>query len=68
MLLCSKAYFSCVGDFQAWNIESSTEHSLNGPVGQVYSMVVAKEMLFAGAQVTRASLIIVWNWFLLSVI
>lgn len=39
---------------QAWHIESSAEFSLDGPVGEVYSMVVANEMLFAGAQVTRA--------------
>ncbi|GAY65631.1 hypothetical protein CUMW_242620 [Citrus unshiu] len=35
---------------KAWNIESSAEFSLDGPVGEVYSMVVANEMLFAGAQ------------------
>ena len=46
---------------QAWNIESLAEFSLDGPVGEVYSMVVANEMLFAGAQVTRAYLIIIWN-------
>ncbi|XP_031285391.1 zinc finger CCCH domain-containing protein 48-like [Pistacia vera] len=35
---------------KAWNIESSAEFSLNEPVGQVYCMVIANEMLFAGAQ------------------
>ncbi|XP_044490774.1 zinc finger CCCH domain-containing protein 48-like isoform X1 [Mangifera indica] len=35
---------------KAWNIESSSEFILNEPVGQVYCMVVANEMLFAGAQ------------------
>ncbi|ESR56249.1 hypothetical protein CICLE_v10024419mg, partial [Citrus x clementina] len=35
---------------KAWNIESLAEFSLDGPVGEVYSMVVANEMLFAGAQ------------------
>ncbi|KDO50119.1 hypothetical protein CISIN_1g011711mg [Citrus sinensis] len=35
---------------KAWHIESSAEFSLDGPVGEVYSMVVANEMLFAGAQ------------------
>ncbi|KAK3200129.1 hypothetical protein Dsin_023544 [Dipteronia sinensis] len=35
---------------KAWNIESSADFSLDGPVGQVYSMIVANEMLIAGAQ------------------
>ncbi|XP_044470574.1 zinc finger CCCH domain-containing protein 48-like [Mangifera indica] len=35
---------------KAWNIESAVEFNLNEPVGQVYCMVVANEMLFAGAQ------------------
>ncbi|TXG62778.1 hypothetical protein EZV62_009772 [Acer yangbiense] len=35
---------------KAWNIESSADFSLDGPVGQVYSMIVANEMLLAGTQ------------------
>ncbi|KAL3834506.1 hypothetical protein ACJIZ3_009242 [Penstemon smallii] len=34
----------------AWNIQTSTELSLNGPVGQVYSLVVGSDLLFAGTQ------------------
>ncbi|KAK3188846.1 hypothetical protein Dsin_028407 [Dipteronia sinensis] len=37
-------------DLHAWNIESSIDFSLDRPVGQVYSMIVANEMLLAGAQ------------------
>lgn len=37
---------------QAWNIHTCAEHSLTGPVGQVYAMIVGKDTLFAGAQVT----------------
>ncbi|KAL5863605.1 hypothetical protein ACOSQ3_001119 [Xanthoceras sorbifolium] len=35
---------------KAWNIESSAEFSLDGPIGQVYCLIVTNEMLFAGAQ------------------
>lgn len=35
---------------KAWNIETESDFSLNGPVGQVYAMTVALDMLFAGAQ------------------
>ncbi|CBI35382.3 unnamed protein product, partial [Vitis vinifera] len=35
---------------KAWNIESCTDLSLDGPVGQIYAMVVNNDMLFAGAQ------------------
>ncbi|KAL2542024.1 Zinc finger CCCH domain-containing protein 48 [Abeliophyllum distichum] len=35
---------------KAWNIQTSIDLSLNGPVGQVYSLVVGNEMLFAGTQ------------------
>ncbi|KAK9273123.1 hypothetical protein L1049_017930 [Liquidambar formosana] len=35
---------------KAWNIQTCADHSLSGPVGQVYAMVVGKEILFAGAQ------------------
>ncbi|KDO46266.1 hypothetical protein CISIN_1g016134mg [Citrus sinensis] len=48
--LRSDKLFSGSRDGTAWNIESSAEFSLDGPVGEVYSMVVANEMLFAGAQ------------------
>lgn len=36
---------------QAWNIQTSTELSLNGPVGQVYALLVGNDLLFAGVQV-----------------
>ncbi|KAG8390288.1 hypothetical protein BUALT_Bualt01G0068000 [Buddleja alternifolia] len=35
---------------KAWNIQTPTELSLNGPVGQVYSLVVGNGLLFAGTQ------------------
>ncbi|XP_075501554.1 zinc finger CCCH domain-containing protein 48-like [Primulina tabacum] len=35
---------------KAWNTQTSAELSLNGPVGQVYSLVVGYEFLFAGTQ------------------
>lgn len=35
---------------KAWNIQTSMELSLNGPVGQVYSLVVGNDLLFAGTQ------------------
>ncbi|KAL6347074.1 hypothetical protein AAG906_012325 [Vitis piasezkii] len=34
----------------AWNIESCADLSLDGPVGQIYAMVVDHDMLFAGAE------------------
>ncbi|KAF3520426.1 hypothetical protein DY000_02059901 [Brassica cretica] len=36
---------------QAWNIQTNVDLSLTGPVGQVYSLVVATDLLFAGTQV-----------------
>ncbi|XP_027358163.1 zinc finger CCCH domain-containing protein 48 isoform X3 [Abrus precatorius] len=35
---------------KAWNTQNSMELSLNGPVGQVYALVVINDMLFAGTQ------------------
>ncbi|XP_068650523.1 zinc finger CCCH domain-containing protein 48-like [Aristolochia californica] len=35
---------------KAWNTQINTELSLTGPAGQVYSMIVGNEMLFAGVQ------------------
>ncbi|PIN16674.1 Cdc4 and related F-box and WD-40 protein [Handroanthus impetiginosus] len=35
---------------KAWNVLTSTDLSLNGPVGQVYSLVVGNDLLFAGTQ------------------
>lgn len=37
--------------FQVWNTQNSMELSLDGPVGQVYALVVNNDMLFAGTQV-----------------
>lgn len=36
---------------QAWNIQNNVDLSLTGPVGQVYSLVVGTDLLFAGTQV-----------------
>lgn len=46
---------------QAWNIQTNAEFNLNGPVGQVHAMVVANEMLFAGAQVMTVTVLQVPN-------
>ncbi|KAM7280343.1 hypothetical protein ACFE04_007477 [Oxalis oulophora] len=35
---------------KALNLQTSAEYSLKGPVGQVSAMIVANDMLFAGAQ------------------
>ncbi|KAI7737292.1 hypothetical protein M8C21_020724 [Ambrosia artemisiifolia] len=35
---------------KAWNVQTSAELSLNGPVGQVYSLAAGNELLFAGTQ------------------
>ncbi|XWS32992.1 hypothetical protein CRYUN_Cryun22dG0038900 [Craigia yunnanensis] len=43
---------------KALNIHTTDEFILKGPVGQVYAMVVASDMLFAGAQ---DGVIIVWR-------
>ncbi|KAL0661938.1 hypothetical protein Bca4012_098775 [Brassica carinata] len=36
---------------RAWNIQTNVDLSLTGPVGQVYSLVVATDLLFAGTQI-----------------
>ncbi|XP_010555647.1 PREDICTED: zinc finger CCCH domain-containing protein 48 [Tarenaya hassleriana] len=35
---------------KAWNIQNNSDQSLTGPVGQVYSLVVGNDLLFAGTQ------------------
>ncbi|XWS48385.1 hypothetical protein CRYUN_Cryun13aG0072100 [Craigia yunnanensis] len=35
---------------KAWNTQTNQELSLSGPVGQVYTMVVGNDLLFAGTQ------------------
>ncbi|MFS7955226.1 putative transcription factor WD40-like family [Helianthus anomalus] len=35
---------------KAWNVQTSAELILNGPVGQVYSLVLGNDLLFAGTQ------------------
>ncbi|KAK4489461.1 hypothetical protein RD792_005270 [Penstemon davidsonii] len=47
-----QCYYDSSGpkECNAWNIQTSTELSLNGPVGQVYSLVVGSDLLFAGTQ------------------
>lgn len=35
---------------KAWNIQTSSDQSLSGPVGQVYALVVGNDLLFAGTQ------------------
>jgi WD40 repeat protein len=44
---------------QAWNIQNNADLSLNGPVGQVYSLVVGTDLLFAG---TQDGSILVWRY------
>nr|CAN70547.1 hypothetical protein VITISV_009667 [Vitis vinifera] len=45
MFSCSKKNIN-----KAWNIKSCADLSLDGPVGQIYAMVVDHDMLFAGAE------------------
>ncbi|MFS7993220.1 putative translocase transcription factor WD40-like family [Helianthus anomalus] len=40
---------------KAWNVQISAELSLNGPVGQVYSLVVGNDLLFVGTQMAGDS-------------
>ncbi|PSS33122.1 Zinc finger CCCH domain-containing protein [Actinidia chinensis var. chinensis] len=35
---------------KAWNIQTTADLSLSGPVGQVYTLVVGNDLLFAGTQ------------------
>ncbi|CAL5367142.1 unnamed protein product [Camellia sinensis] len=35
---------------KAWNIQTATDLSLTGPIGQVYALVVGNDLLFAGTQ------------------
>ncbi|XP_038999380.1 zinc finger CCCH domain-containing protein 48-like isoform X2 [Hibiscus syriacus] len=44
---------------KAWNTQTNQEISLSGPVGQVYSMVVGNDLLFAG---TQDGTILVWKF------
>ncbi|XP_042422421.1 zinc finger CCCH domain-containing protein 17-like [Zingiber officinale] len=44
---------------KAWNTQTTTEQSLDGPVGQVYALTVGNGMLFAGTQDAR---ILVWKF------
>lgn len=44
---------------KAWNTQNSMEISLDGPVGQVYALVVINDMLFAG---TQDGAILVWKF------
>ncbi|EYU25047.1 hypothetical protein ABFS82_06G038800 [Erythranthe guttata] len=44
---------------KAWNIQTSMELSLNGPVGQVYSLAVGNDLLFAG---TQEGTILAWKF------
>ncbi|KAJ4845362.1 hypothetical protein Tsubulata_028014 [Turnera subulata] len=51
--------FACMRNVvKAWNFETTTEFSLDGPTGHVYAMVVAGDMLFAAAQ---DGAILVWR-------
>jgi len=38
---------------KAWNIQTITEFTLDGPKGQVRAMTVGNDTLFAGAEVTN---------------
>lgn len=44
-------FYSMTIILQAWNTQTNQELSLSGPVGQVYTMVVGNDLLFAGTQV-----------------
>ncbi|KAI8560212.1 hypothetical protein RHMOL_Rhmol04G0238400 [Rhododendron molle] len=44
---------------QAWNTQTSMDLSLNGPVGQVYALVVGNDLLFAG---TKDGTILAWRF------
>lgn len=44
---------------KAWNMQTATDLSLDGPIGQVYSLVVGNELLFAGTQDGR---ILAWKF------
>ncbi|KAL6961821.1 Zinc finger CCCH domain-containing protein 48 [Sarracenia purpurea var. burkii] len=35
---------------KAWNIQTATDLSLSGPVGQVYALVVGNDLLYSGTQ------------------
>ncbi|KAL5565484.1 hypothetical protein UlMin_028648 [Ulmus minor] len=43
---------------KAWNIENGAEYNLNGPVGQVNTMVTSNDILFAG---TQSGQILAWR-------
>ncbi|KAK6125926.1 hypothetical protein DH2020_040315 [Rehmannia glutinosa] len=49
----------CQPNPRAWNIQTSTELSLDGPVGQVYSLVVGNDLLLAG---TQEGTILAWKF------
>ncbi|KAJ8513272.1 hypothetical protein OPV22_003706 [Ensete ventricosum] len=44
---------------KAWNMQTATDLNLDGPIGQVYSLVVGNELLFAGTQDGR---ILAWKF------
>ncbi|WOL10582.1 zinc finger CCCH domain-containing protein 48-like isoform X1 [Canna indica] len=44
---------------KAWNTQTATDQSLDGPIGQVYALVVSNGMLFAG---TQDSCILAWKF------
>ncbi|KAI8571942.1 hypothetical protein RHMOL_Rhmol01G0159900 [Rhododendron molle] len=46
----SSSWFFLMVILQAWITQTSTDLSLNGPVGQVYALVVGNDLLFAGTQ------------------
>ncbi|KAM0053088.1 putative transcription factor WD40-like family [Helianthus debilis subsp. tardiflorus] len=50
LLKLAVKWAACSVKAHAWNVQTSAELSLNGPVGQVYSLVVGNDLLFAGTQ------------------
>ncbi|XP_041998396.1 zinc finger CCCH domain-containing protein 63-like [Salvia splendens] len=44
---------------KAWNVQTSMELSLSGPVGQVYSIIVGNDLLFAG---NKDGTILAWKF------
>ncbi|XP_020249234.1 zinc finger CCCH domain-containing protein 17-like, partial [Asparagus officinalis] len=52
-------FIGITNSVKVWNTQTSTDLTLDGPVGQVYALVAGNEMLFAGAQDGR---ILAWKF------
>ena len=64
-LFCNNVYLhendSDTNLLQAWNTQTNADLSLTGPVGQVYTMVVGNDLLFAGTQVMLIFLLLMFS-------